>query len=226
MLWTEHIPSLVLTLGTGKTFLAGSAIRECQGRGRTIFAILSHVDAERTSARTVLHSLIFQLASSSEDLQATLCQSSREHLESRIEVAADLFKMLLDCSGTTYIVIDGVDEIDQNERRRLLNQLLDLPKNCDAVRILICSRAESDIDQVIGESSTKVRVDEHNSGSIQAFVTRRSKAWLDGRRLLPRDRDEIERGLAPIAVNAKGKQSLLVRRLRPLHETFSLTLRK
>lgn len=188
----------------GKTFLAGTVINQAKPVGRAIFAFLSHVHSSSTSALSILHSLVFQLASDDDDLQAALCQSSRKNLENSITVAVSLLTTLLNGAGPVYIIIDGVDEIDEVERGRLLRQLLDLSKDCEETKILISCRPEADITTILGSASASIRVDNRNASSIQAFVNRQSHRWFQARNFLPDDRADIERLLAPVAANAKG----------------------
>ncbi len=166
---------------------------------------LSHVHAANTSAVSIFHSLIFQLARGTEDLQATLCQSSRENLKSNLQSAVSLLKSLLDCAGVTFLIVDGVDEIEETQRRLLLEKLRDLSADCATARILICSREEDDIERILSPSSRKIRVDQQNSGSIQAFVSRQSSDWIAKNDFLPRERCEIEALLAPVASKAAGE---------------------
>ncbi|ERF71684.1 hypothetical protein EPUS_08997 [Endocarpon pusillum Z07020] len=197
IVWLQGIP------GAGKTFLAGTVISKAKTTGRAIFAFLSHVFSS-TSALSILHSLIFQLASDDDDLQAALCQSSRADLKNSITVAVSLLTTLLKCAGPVYIIIDGGDEIHEIERGRLFRQLLELSKNCEETKILISCRPEADIIAILGSASTSIRVDNRNAGSIQAFITRQSQRWFETRNFLSKERAEIEGLLAPIAANAKG----------------------
>lgn len=191
----------------GKTFLAGTVINKAQTAGRAIFAFLSHVFCSSTSALSILHSLIFQLTSDDDDLQAALSQSSPGNLKNRITVAVSLLTTLLNCAGPVYIIIDGVDEIDEVERAILLRQLLDLSKNCEETKVLISCRLEADIKTILDSASASIRVDNRNAGSIQAFVNSQSHRWFRNRNFLPNERADIERLLAPVAANAKGIRS-------------------
>lgn len=143
----------------------------------TIFAFLNNALSTSTSALTILHSFIFQLASKTDDLQSALCHAGRQDLKSSLECAVSILKLLLDCAGPTYFVLDGLDEIELQERRRLLSELVKLLNECKTARILISSRAESDIERVLG-ALPRIRVDRHNSGSIQVFVDRQSAEWF------------------------------------------------
>ena len=155
------------------------------------------------SALSILHSLIFQLASDNEDLQDIICQAGGENLKSSLDAAANLLKTLLIGAGPTYIVIDGLDEIDEIERCRLLKRLLEMPETCHEAKILLSSRAEADIADLLKDQVT-IRVDIRNAGSIQTFVNRRIEEWFGKCNFLPEAQGEIQRLLAPLASNAKG----------------------
>ena len=113
------------------------------------------------------------------------------------------FKSLLDCAGPTYLVLDGLDEIELPERRRLLSELVKLFDDCKTARILISSRAESDIERVLG-ALPRIRVDRHNSGSIKVYVERQSAEWFSQRDFFPHEKTEIEALLAPVASKSEG----------------------
>lgn len=194
-----------MTIVLGKTFLAGTIIKEVQTAGRAIFAFLSF--SSSTSALSIVHSLIFQLVSDNDDLQAALSQSSRENLRNSIDVAVNLLTTLLNCAGAAYIIIDGVDEIDETECARLLRELLGLSKNCRETKILVSSRIEAHIKTKLDSASASIRVDHCNAGSIQTFVNFESDRLFEIWNLLPDEKADIERLLAPVAANAKGINS-------------------
>lgn len=82
----------------------------------TAFAFLSNAFSSSISALSVLHSLLFQLASQHENLQDVLCRSTNEQVKSNVTVAVDTLKAVLDCAGHVFLIIDGLDEIDEVER--------------------------------------------------------------------------------------------------------------
>lgn len=101
-----------------------------------------------------------------------ICQAGDENLKSSFDAAANLFESLLVGAGPTYIVIDGLDEIDEIERCRLLKRLLEMPETCHEVKILMSSRAEADMADLL-KDQVSIRVDSRNAESIQTFVNRR-----------------------------------------------------
>jgi hypothetical protein len=136
-------------------------------------------------------------------LEDVLCQSSGENLKSSIDAAANLLKTLLVCAGPTYILIDGMDEIDELECCRFLRQLLDVSKVCQEVKILISSRAEAAIADFL-KDQVSIRVDSRNAGSIQTFANQRTEEWFSKCNFCPKAQAEIQGLLAPLASNAKG----------------------
>jgi hypothetical protein len=137
-------------------------------------------------------------------VQDVLCQSSGEALRSSVDAAAKLLKTLLSCAGPTYIVIDGVDEVDERERFRLLKQLIEISGSCQNVKTFISSRAEADITDLL-QDQVSIRVDNRNAGGIQTFVNKRTEEWMSKCNFVPEAEAEIRGLLAPLASNAKGK---------------------
>ena len=136
-------------------------------------------------------------------MQDVICQAGGENLKSSLDAAANLLKTLLVGAGPIYIVIDGLDEIDEIERYRLLKRLLEMPETCHEVKILMSSRAEADIMDLL-KDQVSIRVDGRNAGSIQTFVNRRAEEWFGRCNFLPEAQGEIQRLLAPLASNAEG----------------------
>ncbi len=126
----------------------------------------------------MMYSLIFQLASDNDDLQAILCRSTAKELKRDLKRAVELLTTLLTVAGTTFIVVDGLDEVDQDERVRFLRNLLKLSNTCEEARILVSSRREDDIHAILCDNAVEIRIDDRNAGSIQAFVSRRVETWV------------------------------------------------
>ncbi|KAF5000641.1 hypothetical protein FDECE_11178 [Fusarium decemcellulare] len=180
-----------------------SPILWLKGIPGAVFAFLTYKDSS-ISALSILHTLIFQLASNSLALKTTLCQSDHQHLTSSLDVATKLLESLLQCAGVVYVIIDGVDEISQTERSKLIKTLLRLGDTCDECRMLLSCRPEADICTALGDRTTDIQVDERNAGSIQAFVNRRMEEWFKERGFFPKIRHQIQAWAAPLASRAKG----------------------
>lgn len=187
----------------GKTHLASMAI-DYATTTKTIFSFISHTTKNNTSALSIMHSLMFQLASEDECLQAVLCGLSRKQLNDNLEIVVGVIKTLLNSTDSVSIIVDGVDEIDGHEREMLLKSLCDITTVCKKTRLLISSRAEHDISTILSEISSTIRVDTHNTASIQIFIDNWTKNWFSARDFLPADKSVIEDLFKPLAIKAKG----------------------
>lgn len=194
----------ILTQSIGKTYLSGTIVDQALNLGRTLFVFLSYNFSTSISALSIIHSLIFQLTSDDDDLQAILCQSMAKELKRDLKRAVELLTTLLRVAGPVFIVVDGLDEIDELERARLLQNLLELSKSCDEAKILVSSRIEDDIHAILRDKAVEIRIDSRNAGSIQAFVSRRVQEWFLSRDFLPEARTEIMGLLAPLSWKANG----------------------
>jgi hypothetical protein len=174
-------------------------------RGRTVFAFLSYTAAETTSALSIIHSLIFQLSADDADLQTVICESSRENFESNLDAALGILRtLLLSCIDTVYVVIDGLDEINELQRILLVKHLLEILQGCDEVRICLSSRPEADLKMKLDSKATSIRVDARNAESIQHFVKQWTEDWFERRQIYSQARVDIWRLLAPLAEKSKG----------------------
>jgi hypothetical protein len=199
-----HLLHSFLTRCVGKTYLSSTVIDYALTEGRTLFAFLSYKFSSSISALSIIHSLIFQLTSDDDDLQAILCQSTSKELKREMKRAMELLTTLLAMAGPVFIVIDGFDEIDEIERTRLLRCLLELSNCCDETKVLVSSRIEDDLQTILGDTAVQIRIDDLNAGSIQAFVSRRVQEWFLLRDFLPEARTEIQGLLAPLSSKANG----------------------
>jgi len=181
--------------------------------GLTLFALLSYKDSANTSTISILHSLIFQLATEDKDLQTVLWMSKQRDLKSCTKFASEVFSTLLKCAGPTYIIIDGLDEIAELDRRIFLHELLNILKDSDEIKLLISSRQEDDISRILEDNAQVIRVDNRNAGSIQAYINRSTQSWFQNVHFNAEAQSEIQGLLAPLAANAKGETecSLLFR---------------
>lgn len=171
--------------------------------GHTLFVFLSH-EHQDTSAMSVLHSLILQLARKDPKLMDMVRYTDRDVLEFDLSSAVKLFTNLVQGAGPVRIIIDGLDEIEETERVVLLRQMLTLSNDCDEARVLIASRPEADITSLLEKPSKSIRVDAQNTPSIHAFVMSRFDNWLQGHSLSPEDETEIRGLMGGLAGQAKG----------------------
>ena len=174
--------------------------------GETIYAYLSYTKADKISALSVIHSLIFQLAMDSEDLQTAFCQSARKNFESNLEVGVDILKkLLLACVAPVYIIVDGLDETNEKTRKQIIVSLLEILESCQDTMICVSSRPESDLKTLLDAKAASIEVDKNNSGSIQRFVNSWAADWLQRQDLPAEGGAEILRLIVPLAAKSKGK---------------------
>ncbi|CAK7214760.1 hypothetical protein SEUCBS140593_002299 [Sporothrix eucalyptigena] len=123
--WLQGIP------GAGKTYLAAAAIDNLKQQHRTLFAFASYLNKNSLTALSVIQSFIFQAAEADREFQSDLVESKERELKGNTGYAANMLKSYVKMAdGPTYIVMDGLDEMDEDERQILLWQLSDLAKHC------------------------------------------------------------------------------------------------
>ncbi|PYI24427.1 hypothetical protein BO99DRAFT_92751 [Aspergillus violaceofuscus CBS 115571] len=198
VLWLQGIP------GAGKTFLASLAVDKARTVAHTAFAFLSHTYSSSTSALSVLHSLIFQLAGRNEDMQDVLCHCTHDRIRSDVTVAVELLRDLLNCAGPAFLVVDGVDEIEELERGSLLKQLLLLSEKCPETRVFVSSRRESDIAAILEKIAESIRIDKRNEEGIQVFISQQLRQMFESREFLPDVQTQIRQSMEPLASKANG----------------------
>jgi len=157
-----------------------------------------------TTALSIIQSLLFQMAVDNAELQTILVEVKERELMS-LQHAARTWKKLLQCAGPTYVIIDGLDEIDEYECKILLLLLVELPKECKSLKLLISSQAKANIVDVLEKKSKVIRLHHRNSGSIQAYVSRRTEGLFENSEFDSDTKREIRTLLAPLAANAKGE---------------------
>lgn len=203
LFWLRGMP------GAGKSYLSASVVDHAKSLtkdgGRTLFALVSYTDGALLNARAVILSLLFQSADEDEDFQSVLIQPQEREFRENVGLATLLLqRYLTKASGTTYIIIDGLDEMDERERQILLQRLDDLSKACSNLRLLISSRIEHDILAALKGSFASVRVDEQNFGGIQTYVDYRCEKWMDESDFAPEVRREFKELISPLSARATG----------------------
>ena len=109
----------------------------------------------------------------------------------------DLFREL----PTTYVVVDGVDEVADVERSFLLKSLMRL----ENLKLLISSRAEYDITLFLASQCERIKVHESNAQDISEYVAYRTNNWLSGLEADPDIISELRHHTKDIALKSKGK---------------------
>jgi hypothetical protein len=172
--------------------------------GHVAFAFLSYKQQRDTTAISVLHSLIFRLVTGNDDLQTIVCQFYNAECKRTVKGATELLVKILSCAGPAYLIIDGLDEVEEIERSRLLIQLLQIVKSSHEARLFISSRAEADLVSILCSDATVLRIEQRNFECIQTFVKQWTQSWFVEREFWPEEQTEIEVGLEPLALKSQG----------------------
>ena len=178
-----------------------------------VFAFLDYKNSETTKRIEIFRSFVFQLLQDHADLRAAVqieYDTNYRRLSSSPEFVRSLFQNLVECIGTTYIVVDGLDEISRGERQQLLKTLIELCDSCSKIRLLISSRKESDITKMLHEKAQSLTVDLQNTSDIKSYVDYMIKEWLDTTDINPSSSVayEIKSLVKPIAVKSEGNYIL------------------
>lgn len=147
---------------------------------------------------------MFQLTSFGQDLQSLVCGLNRENHKNSMDVALEIFSTLLECSGLVYIVVDGLDEIGERERRLLTKSLIDVMEKVESVRICFSSRPEFDLKVLLWDKATSIKVNELNEESIESYVRNWSVCWFKEQNISEDGQDLIEDRLHLLPRKANG----------------------
>ncbi|KAI1457992.1 hypothetical protein F4805DRAFT_474716 [Annulohypoxylon moriforme] len=167
-IWLYGIP------GSGKTFIVANLINAMRNSGqRLLFAFLSHNDQVVGDTIKVLHSFLFQLLDIDPSLRTLLhetSQSDYKKLKSDTDFVTDLLCKILKSLGPTFVILDGLDELDEYSWGHLLAIVLKINKSCPETKLLISSRDERDIASRLRNEAISLRVDYKNCADIKSFV--------------------------------------------------------
>lgn len=152
----------------------------------------------------MIHSLIFQLASDSVDLHTVLIKVDKRKLKSDTSAAAKLLQDALKLTGKTFMVIDGLDEVDDVERKKFVTLLLEMWADCPELHVCISSRPENDIRVLVEQKSDIIRVHDKNASSIQTYVSARYEEWMAESEFIEQAKIDIKGLFYTVANFAKG----------------------
>lgn len=129
-----------------------------------------------------------------------MCDSMRRDLS----MAGDLLASLIRYSGLVYLVIDGIDEISEAERGRLVIELLRLTEECETLKVIFSSRPEADLMRLLGDTAVEVNVHDQNEGNLQNYINERTQYIFRARKVYPNAQAAIKKLLEPLVSRAKG----------------------
>lgn len=151
MLVSYHVKTILKKLG--KTILTSRliAVMREMDRHNVVFFYCKDEDKLRNSLAAILKGFISQLLTINSGVLSYLydeCAKSREVTIESLPALKSLITIAVDCGEPLWLIVDGLDECEQKERRKVLNWMLPLLKSEDRpsnLRLLKVSRDEGDI---------------------------------------------------------------------------------
>ncbi|KAK8054923.1 hypothetical protein PG993_000150 [Apiospora rasikravindrae] len=195
ILWLQGIPGSASSVAKALSLAANS---------RTAVVFLSYSDTPPATACSVLQSFAFQVVSDDHDLQVVVCQSYSAETNQSLEGTTIFLSAVLACAGPTYLVLDGLDEMERIERSLLLDQLMLVLESSNETKLFISSRPEADLATKLNKKATDLPINKQNTPGIQTFVHQSMESWFARREFWPEEKAEIEACLKPLATKAKG----------------------
>ena len=139
-----------------------------------LYAFPTYDDIGGNTEMAILRSLLYQLCRANHSLIPAV---NKEHDDRHnrgllLNNWGKLLEKLICGSEPVYIILDGLDECDEIERKQLLGVILSLWKNCSNLHVLVASRKEVDIRRALEKNCETLIVEEKNRTDIKRFVTR------------------------------------------------------
>lgn len=154
-------------------------------------------------------------------------KSEFRQLQSDVDFIKNLLLDVLKSLGPTYIILDGIDELDEISWKNLLSTVLQLQEACPETKLLISSREERDIALKLKRKSVSIRIDHKNHDDIDAFVRLQGEDIVEKLRDYGADDDYClkTRGALKVIVNkAKGKFKMIKRMAYNANNTAGMFL--
>lgn len=175
-------------------------------KGSALFAFLRN---KNSTFQTIMRTFVFQLLSQNSQLLPYLKDLSKLKLypPTSAEELENILEAMLGNVGVTYLVIDGLDEIELGERNLVLTALLSLLSKVDSLKIFLSSRSEVDISAAFKFAICEiyqVTIGDKNRSDIVTYVAEAGKEVLVKFKIDESSRVEIQAILDRVAHDAKG----------------------
>jgi hypothetical protein len=122
-----------------------------------------------------------------------------------IDFMKGLLKNTLDCLSNPFIVIDGLDEMDERERTVLLQTIHTIVEQNKELRILLSSRPEDDVVRFMEARQTlSIRVHDVNHLDIETYVDSRALQLISELSTSSTQSGMIRKLMQRVALNAQG----------------------
>lgn len=158
----------------------------------------------------MLHSLLFQALVRHRTSVLAIHEAynaDRQKFNGDVDYNTDLFCRVVEDSGPVYVIVDGLDEIEECRRRPLLRTLLKVVDLCGNVKLLISSRKEHDILEICCSRAVSLVLNERNSKDIEQYVQQQGEEWTDELRSYGADQadcNEVRNELQKIVIKSEG----------------------
>ncbi|KAI1128502.1 hypothetical protein F5Y10DRAFT_292051 [Nemania abortiva] len=178
ILWITAIP------GAGKTMLASVIINKIKndGVGPNAFIYCKHRDLNKNTFVSVMKAFLSQLLSQQDHLIPFYYDegiASGEVVLSSTKLCKKLLRYILQNIPEAFLILDGLDECEPDERKLILDFFKEVINLCDSarpgkVRMLILSRDEPDIKKSLS-AATIVRITrQDNLQDIERYIQHRA----------------------------------------------------
>jgi len=170
----------------GKTFLSFSILQHLQAKVASVegaCAIYAFPTYDNGNTKTaVVESILYQLCRANTALIPAANQEYDSHIsKGRIFDPWDkLLETFICRAEPMFMVLDGLDECDQNHRKKLLEIIIKLCNDCPNLRVLVSSRKEVDIRQKLETNALMVAVEDRNRSDIEQFVKKEINDLWEG----------------------------------------------
>ena len=139
-----------------------------------LYAFPTHDDAGGNTEEAIICSLLYQLCRANQSLIPVVNEEydTRQSRSLRMNTWDKLLETFICSSEPVYIVLDGLDECEEIERKPILTIILGLLQNCLNLHVLVASRKEVDICQELEGKCTTLIIEENSRSDIERFVAR------------------------------------------------------
>lgn len=214
-LWIHGIP------GAGKTILASLLIDACTVRtgGKTVYFYCQHGDPRRNNFVSMARSLLSQLCGIEPDVIDKLYDMAANvgaSVKTR-KATAELLKACLDVAGPIFIVLDGLDECSEAERKAIATWLRkyteESGQNREPSRCVFLSQHDESTKTLLSTLPTIRISSADNQPDIKAYCVALSTAMKNRFKLNDNQATHVAEA---VSTNANGKCKLRCSSWSPL----------
>ena len=178
-----------------------------------VFAFLNYQESTQSLQKEMIRSFIFQILYEVPTLRPIIQKAystNYRQLHSSMEFSLGLFCDIIKSLDRVHVVIDGLDEIVETERRSLLKNLLELMDKCPNLRVLISSRKEADIERALRTRAQILSIEQKNSRDIRIYADKELRCWLAEEDIASSDSTEVEDFVQVVTEKSHGMCCLAV----------------